>query len=206
MPILGKAYNESMRILIVLIGVLVAGMARGESVEVFAKGSLSRNYISRDSWTISVSATTGLGLALFPGVKIEGRYTNISSLQNTLTLATDTTNVTLTDMKTQTVIYSVGLDISFLGESSPFQPFLFVGMGYLETERSYYLSETGVAPAIYVKEPKQLGVTGNLGLGFRIRIAKSLAFEIEAFAYGMNINKPNPLVDLYGTVGIRLFL
>jgi len=185
---------------------LMPALARGEAVEVFAKGSLSRNFISRDSWTISVSATTGIGMALFPGVKIEGRYTNISSLQNTLQVPLTNTTVTLTDMKTQTVIYSAGLDISPFGESSPFQPFLFVGMGYIETERSYYLSETGSTVATYAKEPKQLGVTGNLGLGFRVRLARSLAFEVEAFAYGMNINKPSPLVDLYSTVGIRLFL
>lgn len=185
---------------------LVSGLARGEAVEVFAKGSLSRNYISRDSWTISVSATTGLGIQLFPGVKVEGRYSNISSLQNTLLVPlSSTSSVTLTDFKTQTVIYSVGLDISPFGESYPFQPFIFVGAGYIETERSYYLSQAGTA-AEYQKEPKQSGVTGNLGLGFRVRLARSLAFEAEAFAYGMNINKPSPLVDLYSTVGIRLFL
>ncbi len=195
-----------MRSILCLTLLLAGGLAHGEAVEVFAKGSLSKNYISKDSWTISASATMGLGMALFRGVKLEGRYSNISSLQNTLQVPVDTSSVTLTDFKTQTVIYSVGLDLDFLGETSPFQPFLFVGIGYLETERSYYLTSPSISAAIFTKEPKQLGFTGNLGLGFRVRLAKALAFEIEAFAYGMNIHKPNPLIDLYGTVGIRLFL
>jgi len=204
-PVLGAAYNEGMRSLIVMVWLLLPLAAQG-AVEVFAKGALSRNYISRDSWTISVSATTGIGLQIFPGVKLEGRYTNISALQNTLEVPASSTTITLSDFKTQTVIYSLGLDIDFLGETSPVQPFIFIGMGYIETERSYYWSETGSTQAQYAKEPKQLGVTGNLGLGIRIRIVRSLALELEGYAYGMNINKPNPLIDMYFNAGIRLFL
>lgn len=176
------------------------------AVEVFAKGSVSKNYISQDKFTISVSATTGVGFELFGGVRIEGRYTNISALQNRLDVVTDTVTVSLTDIKTQTAIYSIGLDIDFLGEKSVFQPFIFIGAGYIQTDRSYYFQVSGVDAVQYAKEPKQAGVSGNLGLGFRLRIARALAFEVEAFGYGIDVDKPNPLVNLYGTCGIRIFL
>ena len=81
-----------------------------------------------------------------------------------------------------------------------------MGGGYIETERSYYYQADATSDASYQKEPKQLGISGNLGAGFRIRLANALAFEVEAFAYGIDVHKPNPLINWYGTVGVRLFL
>jgi hypothetical protein len=37
-------------------------------------------------------------------------------------------------------------------------------------------------------------------------LARALAFEVECFGYGTDISKPNPLVNLYGNVGIRIFI
>lgn len=176
------------------------------NVDVFAKGNISKSHISRDKWEISVSATTGLGISLFTGFRLEARYTNISSLQNLLIIQAADATVNLTDIKTQTSIYSIGVDIDLLGETSSFQPFIFLGVGYVTTERSYYAQVVGVATADYILEDPQKGFSGNLGLGFRIRLARSLAFEIEMFSYGIDIDKPNPLINLYGTVGIRLIL
>lgn len=175
-------------------------------LDVFAKGNVSKSHISRDKWEISVSATTGIGISLFSGFRLEGRYTNISSLQNLLVVGSDESSIRLTDIKTQTTIYSLGLDIDLLGETSPFQPFIYVGVGYIQTERSYYAQVAGAGTASYILESPQKGYSGNLGLGFRIKIARSLAFETEVFAYGIDIDKPDPLVNLYGTVGVRLVL
>ena len=192
---------------VLCLGVLIGAWGPvASAVEVFAKGSVSKNFISEDKFTTSVSATTGIAVELFGGVRIEGRYTNISALQNKLEVVTSTVTVTLSDIKTQTAIYSIGLDIDFLGEKSVFQPFVFVGAGYIQTDRSYYFQVSGVDAVEYAKEPKQAGVSGNLGLGFRLRIARALAFEVEAFGYGIDVDKPNPLVNLYGTCGIRIFL
>jgi hypothetical protein len=139
-------------------------------------------------------------------VRIEGRYTNISSLQNSMEIATATVTVNLNDVKTQTSIYSLGLDIEPFSDKFPFQPFLFIGAGYIETERSYYYRVTGDVDATFAREPKQKGVSANVGIGFRLRIARAVAFEIEMFGYGTDVDKPNPLVNLYGTAGIRIFL
>lgn len=185
---------------------LATAQASASSVEIFAKGSASKSYIAKDNWTVSVSATTGIGVTLFGGVRLEARYTNISALQNKLEVASESVTITLTDIKTQTSIYSLGLDIDFLGEKSPFQPFIFVGVGYVDTERSYYYQVSGESTAPFFREPKKLGISGNLGLGFRIRIARAVAIELEVFGYGVDIDKPSPLVNLYGTAGIRLFL
>jgi hypothetical protein len=195
----------SMRLLLAIYAVLAASPAFG-MVEVFAKGSASKNYLSRDSWTVSVSATTGLAISLFKGVRLEGRYTNISALQNRLEIATSSVTVNLHDVKTTTSIYSLGLDIEPFSEKFPFQPFLFLGAGYIETERSYYYRVTGDAEASFAREPLQKGISANVGIGFRLRIARAVAFEIEMFGYGTDVDKANPLVNLYGTAGIRIFL
>jgi hypothetical protein len=171
--------------------------------ELFAKGSASKSYISLDNNTISVSATAGLAITLIPRVRLEGRYTNITSLQNSLSIA----NVgTLNDIKTETFIYSAGLDIDILGTKSAFRPFIYLGAGYLESKRSYYFTLSGENDSIFHSEPKETGISANVGLGFRLIIAKALAFEIEVFGYAMDVDKPQPLVNLYGTAGVRIFI
>lgn len=180
--------------------------ASARAVEIFAKGSVSKNNISEDRYTTSVTATTGMAFTLLPRIRLEARYTNVSSLQNKLEVTTTTVIGTLNDIKTQTAIYSLGLDIDILGKKSAFQPFIFVGAGYIQTERSYYFTLAGDTDATFQEEPRQTGISGNLGLGFRLALASAFAFEVEVFAYGVDIDKPKPLVNLYGTVGFRLFL
>jgi len=175
-------------------------------IEVFGKGSVSKSYISVDKSTVSVSITGGLAFSLISNVRIEGRYTNISSLQNKLDVVSSSVIGTLSDIKTQTAIYSVGMDISFFGEKSAFQPFIYLGAGYIETERSYYFSLADGSASTFFTEPKQTGISANAGAGFRVRLARALAIEVEMFAYGIDIHKPNPLVNLYGTAGLRIFL
>jgi hypothetical protein len=176
------------------------------AIEIFAKGSVSKNNISQDTNTISVSATTGFALTIIPRVRLEARFTNVSSLQNKLEIRGAAAVGTINDLKTQTTIYSLGLDIDILGKKSAFQPFIFVGAGYLRTERSYYFTLAGAADSTYQEEPRQTGISGNLGAGFRIQLASSFAFEVEVFGYATDIDKPNYLVNLYGTVGFRLFM
>lgn len=181
-------------------------LADASGFEIFAKGLAAKTYLDTDKWTTSVSASGGFGFALIPALRIEARYTNISSLQNKLALESTEVTVTLNDIKTETVIYSVGLDVDFLSEKSAFQPFIFVGVGYIETTRSYYYRVSEAEKASYLKEPLKHGVSGNFGLGFRLRLARTLAFEAELFGYGIDIHKPQPLINLNGTVGVRLFL
>lgn len=193
-------------ILAAACSLLLSVSAQGAPIEVFAKGSVSKNNISADTNTISVSASTGFAFALFSRVRLEARYTNVSSLQNKLEVVGSSVVGTLNDIKTQTSIYSVGLDIEFLNKKNAFQPFIYVGAGYLVTSRSYYFTLSGAADSVYFQEPKQNGISGNVGAGFRIQIAQSFAFEVEVFGYAVDIDKPKPLVNLYGTAGFRLYL
>ena len=179
----------------------------GLGLEVFGKGSVSRSYIADDKWTTSLSLTGGMAFAIFSRIRIEGRYSNMGSLQNKLELQEgDTIIATVNDFKIQTALYSLGVDIELLGEKSPFQPFIFLGGGYVETERSYYITQTSTGNTSFHTEPKKRGVSANLGLGFKLKLAKSIAFEIEVFAYSQDADKPRPLVNIYGTAGIRLYL
>lgn len=188
------------------LSLMVCSSGLANVVEVFAKGSASKSYITADKHTVSVSATGGLAVTLIPRVRIEGRCTNISSLQNRLEVVSTSVLGTLSDIKTETMIYSVGLDIDILGSKSAFQPFIFVGAGYIETERSYYFTLEGDTDSSYHQEPREVGVSGNLGLGFRLQLARAFAFEVELFGYGIDIDKPRPLINLYGTVGVRLYI
>lgn len=196
-----------MRNFFIAIAVLGLGLCdTAPALELFAKGSYSKNSISQDNFITSVSGTGGFAFSLIPRVRLEARYTNSSSLQNSLQVGTDTIVVTLTDVLTQTSIYSAGLDIDILGPRSPFQPFLYIGVGYLETLRSYYFTIPGGPSSGLISEPKQLGVSANGGAGFRVRLADRISFEVEAFVYALNIQKPNPTINVQGTVGLRLFL
>ncbi len=201
-----------MRRHLVLLGLLglylplAAQAAPGSGVELFARGSVSKNFLRTDSYILSISAATGIAFTLIPRIRLEGRYTNASSLQNKLSISLGGIDGALHDVMTQTAIYSVGVDFDLLGPQSSFQPFLYVGAGYITTERSYYVLADGAPNSIYLKEPTQTGISGNLGLGFRLRVASAFAFEVEAFAYAVDVDKPNPLVNVLGSIGIRLFL
>ncbi len=187
---------------------LMPCLASAESnvFEIFARGSVSKNYISSDSYIVSVSGATGIAFTLIPRIRLEGRYTNASSLQNQLALTSGTISGTLNDIMTQTSIYSVGVDFDLLGQQSSFQPFIYLGAGYVQTERSYYYLDEGGVTSVFLKDPTQTGISANVGLGFRLRVANSIAFEAEAFAYGVNVHKPKPLINVFGSVGIRIFI
>lgn len=200
-----------MRRILISLGFLGLFMPAGShaaasGMELFARGSVSKNFLSQSSYVLSVSAATGVAFTIIPRVRLEARYTNASSLQNLMTIASAGFSGALHDVMTQTSIYSLGLDFDLMGQQSSFQPFIYVGAGYVQTERSYYVLPAGSPTSVYLKEPTQKGVSGNLGLGFRIRIAAAFAFEVEAFAYAIDIDKPNPLVNIFGSAGVRLFL
>lgn len=194
-----------MRKVLVAFALMACPVAFANGMEIFAKGSVSKNFIDRDTYTISVSATAGVAFTLIPRVRLEGRYTNISSLQNKLDIGQPVVLGTINDMKTQTAIYSLGIDIDILGEKSTFQPFIYLGGGYLVTERSYYFTPVSGTATLYA-DPRRDGFSGNVGAGFRIRLMRSLAFEVEVFGYAMDVDQPNPLINLFGTVGIRIFI
>jgi len=174
--------------------------------EFFGKGSASKNNISQNSYVLNITGAGGVAISLFPRVRVEGRYTSASSLQNLLEVSSGSVLGTLYDIKTTTSVYSAGLDITLLNEKSIFQPFIYIGMGYIETERSYFFVLAGAPTSNYLVEPKVTGISGNLGGGFRLRVARTLSIEVEAFAYAMNPHKPNPLINLNGTLGLRLYL
>lgn len=171
--------------------------------EIFGKGSVSKNNLATDSSIISVSMTGGIAMNLLPWVRLEARYSDISSLQNKLDIANAGK---LTDIKTQTTIFSTGLDIEFLSEKSAFQPFIYLGAGYITTSRSYYFSPANGSAPIFYQEPNETGISGNAGAGMRLKIAKHIAIELEVFAYGIDIYKPNPLINYQGTAGLRIYL
>lgn len=172
-------------------------------MEVFAKGTVSKTMLSEDAYIVSFSAATGIAFQLLPRIRVEARYTNSSSLQNELVIQ----NIaTLNDVMTETVIYSAGLDFDILGQKSAFQPFLYLGGGYVQSRRSYYVTAVSTTESSYMLEPVRTGVSVNAGAGFRIAIARALALELEAFAYAVDVHTPNPLINLFGSAGIRIFL
>ena len=192
--------------LCVALALFFPSFCQAHLLEVFAKASASKNYTDEDRFTVSVSGGTGLALLLIPQVRIEGRYTVVSSLQNHLDVGSPSIIATLNDIKTETNIYSVGLDIDILSDKYPIQPFVFLGAGYIVSERSYFLTPAGSPSATLISEPKTMGISANAGAGIRIRIAKSIAFEVEAYGYGLDPHRPNPLINIYGNAGIRIFM
>ena len=175
------------------------------AIDLFGKGSVSKSYLTPDSSTISVSLTGGFAFSLLPFVRVEARYSNIASLQNKISVETPTISGTITEFNTQTTIYSLGLDFDFLSDKYLIQPFIYVGMGYIETERSYYFTASGTSTAQYYADPKTTGITANGGAGLRIRLGKRFALELEVFGYAVDMKKPN-LANVYGTAGVRLFI
>lgn len=199
--------NYPFRAILLTLFVALPSIARADVFEVFAKGSASQNYITSDENEVSATASTGLAIVLIPQIRIEGRVSYITTLQNKLVAASDPMILTLSSIKTTTLIYSVGLDLNILDDKNAFQPFIYVGVGYIDTLRSYYVqSNLNPANVVYVQEPEKMGVSGNVGAGFRIHIANSVALEIEAFAFGIDLKNPNPLINWESTVGIRLFI
>jgi hypothetical protein len=145
-------------------------------------------------------------VTLIPRVRIEGRYTNVTSLQNKLVAPVGSSNVTLNSILTQTSILSLGMDVDLCGDRYAIQPYVYLGAGYDMTSRSYYVVTDPSQPANYVHEPNDNQLSANIGAGLRINLGRTLALEVEAFAYGLNFNNPNPLVNLYGSAGLRFFL
>ena len=200
-----RIYQKLMT-LCILLASTVSLQVRAHNFEVFAKASASKNYTDHDIYSISVSGATGLAILIIPQVRIEGRYTVVSSLQNQLNVGSPSVIATLNDIKTETNIYSVGLDIDILSDKYAIQPFVFLGAGYIESNRSYYVTPVGSHSATLINEPMTKGISANVGAGIRIRVAKSVAFEVEAYGYGLDPQKPNPLINLYGNAGIRIFM
>ncbi len=195
---------KKLHLAFVLCLVLCAHAQAG--IELFGKGSVSKNYIDVDNSTLEVDVAGGIAFTLFTGIRLEARYSNISAVQNKLDVVSSTLVGTLSNINTQTVIYSLGLDIDFLGDKSAFQPYVYVGAGYMETTRSYYYTAAGATTSTYFSEPNQAGISANAGAGFRIRLAKSLALEFEVFAYGLNVDQPGPLINYFGSAGLRVFI
>jgi hypothetical protein len=192
------------KILSALLAILLSSSALATDIEVFGKGSVSKTYYSSDNWNLSVSLAGGLAIQLFSQLRLEARYTNISSLQNQFAVGNPTVG-NINDMKTETEIYSLGVDIDILNEKASVKPFIYLGAGYLVTQRSMYFTPTAGTPT-YIEDQADSGFSANLGLGFRIRLSRSAMFEIEAFAYSTDVEKPTRLINWIGTVGLRFVL
>jgi outer membrane protein W len=196
---------QKFKILILCWALLCVQSARAE-LEIFGKGMVAKNWLASDSYTLDVSGSAGFAFTLFSSVRFEARYTNITEFQNKLAIVSTNVVGTLQNILTETEMATVGLDINFADEKSAFQPYVYVGVGYSLSQRSYYFSPPDGSSAQYVAEPKQAGITGNVGLGFRLRVARRLAIEIEAFGYDLGLDQPNPLINWYGSAGIRIFI
>lgn len=105
------------------------------------------------------------------------------------------------DITTQTNIYSVGFDIDVLSDKHAIQPFIYLGAGYIESMSTYVSVSNSMK-----NTTKKYGPSANGGLGFRVKIGRSVAFEIEGFAYAQDFDKKSPLIDWTGSVGVRFFL
>ncbi|MCB0404206.1 MAG: autotransporter domain-containing protein [Bdellovibrionales bacterium] len=189
-----------------LLACWLLGSVCASGADIFARGSISRNSIDTDKWKISVSAIGGLAFKVSEQIRIEARYTNISSLQNKLDITSGGTVGTLTDILTETEIYSLGVDIELTGKNSRFKPFIYLGAGYVITKQTYDFTPAGSSVSTPFAEAEQKGVSGNLGLGVRWQIAKRLAIELEGFAYGTDFDKPQPLFNIYASAGLRFIL
>ena len=178
--------------------------AAGHSMEIFAKVSASKKYLNKDSYIVDVTGSTGFGWMLFSQVRLEGRITIASQNQNKLDVASGSVVAHLENLISENTIYSLGFDIDLLPDKYSVQPFIYIGAGYIVTERSYDVVDQGVRYPI--TEAKQTGISGNGGIGLRIKLNKSAAFEIEAFGYGQDIDQPSPLVNVFASAGLRLFM
>lgn len=177
-------------------------------ISLFGLGSISKSYLDRDEYTISLRASGGVAIKIFNGFRLELRYTNITTQQNKLDVITATQGLvgTISNLTKKTNIYSGGLDIEFLGQKSPVQPFLFVGAGYIEVDQTGSFTAAGSGTSESLPSDRNTGITGNVGAGIRISILQSLALELEAFGYSSNLGENNPLINIYGNVGIRIYL
>src|SRR5687767_11548441 len=110
-----------------LLALLVPLTAHAQLLEIFAKGSISKNNTSDDEYQTTVSGAAGVAITLIPRVRLEARYTNQTSLQNQLVVPVDTSNVTLNNILTETSIISVGIDVDLFGDKYWVRPFIYVG-------------------------------------------------------------------------------
>ena len=180
--------------------------AHAQFLELFAKGSVSKNNTSDSEYQTTVSGSAGIAFTVIPRVRLEARYTNNTSVQNQLVVPVSGGSVTLNNIMTETSILSAGIDVDLLGDKYWVQPFIYVGAGYVTTSRSYYYFIDPTAQPNFVQEPKRNDLSGSLGAGIRVHIARAVALEFEVFAYGIDFQNPNPLTNAYGTAGLRIFL
>jgi hypothetical protein len=176
------------------------------AIQVFAKASGSKNNLAVDQYVLNLSGTTGFSFQLLPQIGLEFRYTYASSLQNYLQVSTVSAVGVLTDIYTENNLFSLGLDIDLVGGNAPFQPYIYLGVGYIISRRQSYFTPNGSSTVYIMPDPKKSSITGNAGLGFRIRIGKNMAIELEAVGYATNLGQPSILIDLFGTAGIRIFI
>lgn len=208
-PARPQLYNRLMpsqwkRLLLILCLVVCANAHAG--FEIFGKGSISKNYVDQDDSTVEIDISGGFATTLFTGVRLEARYTNVSTLQSRLDVVTSTAIGSLTNITTENQIYSLGLDIDFLGQKSTFQPYIYVGAGYMISSQNYYFTPAGSSVSTYVTTPATGGITANGGLGFRLMLTKSLALEFEMFAYALGVTQPGVLINYFASAGLRIFI
>ena len=190
-----------MRKLLVICLLLPGALHAG--VEFFGKGSYSKSYVNtKGDWIQTIMGSGGFAITIFTAIRLEARYANQVSLQNTLR---QDPIAPLSSVKTEAQTVSVGLSLDLLGEHSPFQPYIYLGPGYIQKIQSYYApNDIGGTSYSFHQDAPDRGFTGNAGLGFRLRVLKRVALEFEAFAYGMNLTT-TPQIDISGSAGIRIF-
>lgn len=187
-----------------------AERAHALGFELFGKGSASKNNLSNSEYVVSMSGAAGIGINLFPQLRLEGRFTMISQNRNHMAFTATTDDgavpLELTDIRTRSLIYSVNIDFDILSDKSPVQPFLVAGAGYSVTDSIYRIGIQGSGTTVDGQDPQRTSLTGIAGGGIRIRIVRSLALELEGLAYVLNPQNPAPMVDWLGTAGIRIFI
>lgn len=194
--------SHSIRLTALFLSLTLLSPAYG-GMEIFGKASYSRTNLNSASYTQSIGGAVGMAFILVPQIRLETRYTLKHEYQNRNDLNSD---LVLTNIKTQTGIYSVGLDISLFNDKSTFIPFIFVGAGYAQVTQTEDLTQFSTDTTVNIELPKRTGIAGQLGAGFRWRVAKSAALELEFYGYSIDPHKAGALWDIYGTAGIRFYI
>ncbi|MBI1862218.1 MAG: outer membrane beta-barrel protein [Deltaproteobacteria bacterium] len=180
---------------------LLAFAPSAQALELFAKGSYSKYYYDLSTWEENITGSGGLALGLTKGIRLEARSTYIQKLENQIEIIVGGNPVNISSRTTKQLIYSLGVDVDLLGSKSSFQPYLYFGAGIIQYATSYKMVDAADINSLVTQK-----YSGNVGLGFRWMLGRTMALELEAMGYATDIDKPQPLINTLITAGLRLFI
>ncbi len=184
---------------------LLVPEAFGLGFEVFGKGSFAKSTLEPGVYNIQLSGTAGFAISLDTQLRLEFRYTEIGSYQNSLTVNGSTTTGALSNWSMNTSMYSFGMHIDFFGPQAVLEPYIYLGAGYVNETQTYGFVPTGSTSMYQTTVPTESGVSANVGAGFQLRVMHFFALECELYSYAVGVTEPNPILNYLATVGGRIF-